>query len=167
MNQTLLESVLAVLKQDSRLVSEEGELLKNKTQELAYKLDPELIGILLKNPLTKEKFFKEIGGYLIFNQDAFVSFVTSKDWLPDSYTKYANTIGLNIDGKTLNERKEVSLIWAYKDCVLAGGQDKEDAKRDEIFYNEILGSDQIDRLLDPKVFTEFKRIDKDGKHTLE
>lgn len=91
----------------------------------------------------------------------------SKDFLPDSYTRYKNLIGLNIDGKTLDERKEVSLVWAYKDCVLAGGQDKEDAKRDEIFYNETLGSDQIDRLLDPKVFTEFKRIDKDGKHDLE
>lgn len=96
-----------------------------------------------------------------------MSFVMSKDFLPDSYTRYKNLIGLNIDGKTLDERKEVSLVWAYKDCVLAGGQDKEDSKRDEIFYNETLGSDQIDRLLDPKVFTEFKRIDKDGRHDLE
>lgn len=91
----------------------------------------------------------------------------SKEFLPDSYTAYKNKIGLNIDGKTLDERKEVSLVWAYKDCVLAGGQDKEDTKRDEIFYNETLWSDQIDRLLDAKVFTEFKRIDKDGKHPLE
>lgn len=167
MQNPLLDTVLSVLKSDSRLVSEDGELLKNKIQELSYMLDPALIGLLLKNPLTKKRFFQEIEGCLIFNQDAFISFVMSKEFLPDSYTSYKNRIGLNIDGKTLDERKEVSLVWAYKDCVLAGGQDKEDARRDEIFYNEVLGSDQIDRLLDPKIFTEFKRIDKDGKHDLE
>ena len=116
---SLLDEVISVLKTDPRLISEGGELLKNKTQELAYKLDPLLIGLLLKNPLTKKRFFKEIEECLIFDQDAFVSFVTSKEFLPDSYTKYKNTIGLNIDGKTLNERKEISLVWAYKDCVLA------------------------------------------------
>lgn len=167
MTNTLLDSVIGVLKKDARLVSEDGELLKNKAQELAYKLDPQLIGLLLKDKVTKSRFFTEIEECLIFNQDAFVSFVMSKEFLPDSYTKYRNQIGLNIDRKTLDERKEVSLVWAYKDCVLAGGQDKEDTKRDEIFYNETLGSDQIDRLLDPKVFTEFKRIDKDGKHPLK
>lgn len=138
MDTSLIDSVLSVLKTDIRLVSEDGELLKNKIQELAYGTDPSLIGLLLKNPLTKERFFREIEGCVIFAQDAFVSFVMSKEFLPDSYTKYKNKIGLNIDGKTLDERKEVSLVWAYKDCVLAGGQDKEDAKRDEIFYNETL-----------------------------
>lgn len=164
---SLLESVLEVLKTDPRLVSQDGDLLKNKAQELAYQLDPTIIGLLLKNDLTKSRFFKEIEGCLIFDQHAFVSFVMNKEFLPDSYTSYKNKIGLNIDGKTLDERKEVSLVWAYKDCVLAWGQDKEDSKRDEIFYNETLWSDQIDRLLDPKVFTGFKRIDIDGKHDLE
>ncbi|MFH1030228.1 MAG: site-specific DNA-methyltransferase [bacterium] len=43
---------------------------------------------------------------------------------------------------------------------------KEDQKRDEIFYNETLATDDINRLLDPKVFTNFKRIDKNGEHSL-
>lgn len=57
---SLLDAVLEVLKTDTRLVSEDGEVLKNKTQELAYTLDPSLIGLLLRNPLTKERFFREI-----------------------------------------------------------------------------------------------------------
>ena len=116
---SLLESVLEVLKTDPRLVSQDGDLLKNKAQELAYQLDPTIIGLLLKNDLTKSRFFKEIEGCLIFDQHAFVSFVMNKEFLPDSYTSYKNKIGLTIDGKTLDERKEVSLVWAYKDCVLA------------------------------------------------
>jgi len=39
---------------------------------------------------------------------------------------------------------------------------KEDQKRDDIFYNETLEPDDINRLLDPKVFTNFKRINKKG-----
>ena len=44
---------------------------------------------------------------------------------------------------------------------------KEDQRRDEIFWNEILAPDQITRLLDPKVFTNAKRIDKDGEHKFD
>ena len=63
--------------------------------------------------------------------------------------------------------REVVLAWPYKDCVLEGGQKKEDEKREEIFYNEILAPDEIDRLLEPKVLTNFKRIDVKGEHTLD
>ena len=66
----------------------------------------------------------------------------------------------------LSEKKEVVLSWPYKDCVLEGGMTKEDQKRDEIFWNEILAPDEISRLLDPKVFTNAKRIDKNGEHPL-
>jgi len=44
---------------------------------------------------------------------------------------------------------------------------KEDQKRDEIFWNEILAPDEISRLLDPKVFTNAKRIDKKGEHKFD
>jgi len=44
--------------------------------------------------------------------------------------------------------------------------EKEDEKRNEIFYNEILAPDEIDRLLEPKVLTNFKRIDKNGETPL-
>lgn len=67
----------------------------------------------------------------------------------------------------ISENKEVVLAWPYKDCVLEGGMTKEDQKRNEIFYNETLAPDDINRLLDAKVFTNFKRIDKKGEHKLE
>ena len=35
-------------------------------------------------------------------------------------------------------------------------------KKDEIFYNETLAPDEVDRLLYPKVFTKAKRYTKDG-----
>ena len=75
----------------------------------------------------------------------------------NSYTRFRNRIGLNIDGKFLRERGEVSLVWPYKDCALEGGQTKEEEKRKEIFFNEILAQDEIDRLFDLKTLTGWKR----------
>ncbi len=39
--------------------------------------------------------------------------------------------------------KEVVLAFPHKDCVLEGGQTKEDQKRNEIFWNETLAPDTV------------------------
>ena len=44
--------------------------------------------------------------------------------------------------------------------------EKEGEEREEIFFNEILAPDQIDRLKEPKVLTAFGRINRDGDHEL-
>jgi adenine-specific DNA-methyltransferase len=51
--------------------------------------------------------------------------------------------------------------------VLEGGQTKDDAKRQEIFFNETLAPTEINRLLDDKVLTNFKRYDESGEHEVE
>jgi adenine-specific DNA-methyltransferase len=116
----------------------------------------------------KKVFFVDVDGVLIFDKDKFIKFVSNKQFLPDSYTAFKNKIGL-IDekGEFISEKKDVVLSWPYKDCVLEGGMTKEDQKRDEIFWNEILAPDQITRLLEPKVFTNAKRIDKNGEHKFD
>ena len=50
--------------------------------------------------------------------------------------------------------------------MLEGGQTKEDQKRHEIFYNETLAPDEVDRLLYPKVFSGAKRYTKDGSQKI-
>ncbi len=51
------------------------------------------------------------------------------------------------------------LNFPYKDCILKGAQSKDEDKSDEIFFNEILGSDEIDVLFKPKVLQNFELID--------
>lgn len=76
---------------------------------------------------------------------------------------YKNKIGLvDSNNNLISQKQDVSLVWPYKDCVLEGGQTKEDQKRDEIFYNETLAPDQVNRLLAPKVLGNAKRYTKDG-----
>ena len=165
--ENLLDNLKALLKKDERLVSE-GELLRNKIIGLALKLDKDLIKLLLSDNKMKEVFFVDIDGTLIFDKDKFIKFVSNKQFLPDSYTAFKNKIGLvDEKGEFISEKKDVVLSWPYKDCVLEGGMTKEDQKRDEIFWNEILAPDEISRLLDPKVFTNAKRIDKDGEHKFD
>ncbi len=134
--------------------------------DCAYKADKNLIELLLSQNELKKKFFIKIKDSLVFNINDFVSYIQDKNFLADSYTKYRNKIGLNIDGKFLNERKEVALVWPFKDCVLEGGMTKEDEKRKEIFFNEILAQDEIDKLLMPKVLTNWKRYAQDGAVSL-
>lgn len=161
--QNLLNDLTLLLEQDNRLVAE-GKLLKNKVVELALALDPGLIKQLLKHDAIRKHFFVDVEGVLVFDKIKFQRFVSNKQFLPDSYTAFKNKIGLTANGEYLTESKEVVLSWPYKDCVLEGGQDKEDARRNEVFWNETLAPDQIDRLLSPKVLTGFKRYDKDGSH---
>jgi len=158
------DKLIELLRKDLRFVDDEsGELIRSEIINEALKIDKKLIEALLSEKEIKEKFFTEIKGHWIFEINKFVEFIQDKNFLSDSYTKFKNKIGLNIGGKFLNERKEVSLVWPFKDCVLGGGMTKEDEKRDEIFFNEILAQDEIDRLLDPKVLTNFKRVTVKGE----
>lgn len=155
-----LENLLS--QQEEFLV--EGVLNKNKLSELARKYDAKLLNVLMKEEKIKNHFFTKIEEeILVFKKEVFLQFLNNKEFLPDSFTAYKTKIGLgNKDGSLLSENHDVVLNFPYKDCILEGGQTKEDAKRDEIFFNETLAPTEITRLLDNKVFTNFKRYDKDG-----
>jgi adenine-specific DNA-methyltransferase len=154
------------LKKEPNFVTDNGELKKWVVLNKAQNFDEELIGLLLDNADLKEKFFINVKGTLVFNQNLFVQFLEQKNYLNDSYTQYKNKVGLTIDGKYLKQRNEVALVWPFKDCILEGGQSREEDKREEIFFNEILAQDEITQLLEPKVLTNAKRIDNDGEKPL-
>ena len=156
-----------LLKKDSHFIDREGDLLKNNVIDAAYKSDKKLVELLLSQKEFKDKFFSKIKDVWVFNINDFINYIQDKNFLADSYTKYRNKIGLNIDGKFLNERKEVALVWPFKDCILEGGMTKEEEKRKEVFFNEILAQDEIDKLLTPKVLTNWKRYTQKGEEKIK
>jgi len=87
-----------------------------------------------------------------------------KHILPDSYTIFKNKIGLTIDNEFIEERKDIVLSWPYKDCILIGNMARKDQKKNEIFLNKTIASDKGYYLLEPKMFTNGKEIDKDGEY---
>lgn len=167
-NKNLFIELEKLLRMESTYCTEDGVLLKNAIVEAALALRPELIAKLLTHDGLKRNFFTEVEGVWVFDKVKFQKFVMNKRFLPDSYTSFKNKVGLtNEDGDFLSESREVVLSWPYKDCVLEGGQTKEDAKRNEVFWNEILAPDEINRLTEPKVLTNFKRYDTDGEHEVD
>ncbi len=157
------ETVLAVLKSDERFVAEDGTFLRNAVYEAAMKMDEGLIRLLLSNEETSNHFFADVDGVKVFDKMSFAWVINNRQFLPDSYTRFKNKIGLaDENGNLISASGKVELVFPYKDCVLEGGQTKDDQKRSEIFYNEMLGSDAIDRLLYPKVFCNAIRYTVSG-----
>lgn len=147
----------------------DGVLNKNKLAELARQYSSDLLNQLMSNEKITNHFFSKLqNGVLVFKKDIFLQFLNNKEFLTDSFTAYKTKIGLGTpDRNYLSENKEVVLNFPYKDCVLEGGQTKDDVKRQEVFFNETLAPAEINRLLDEKVLSNFKRYDKDGEHEVE
>lgn len=162
----LYETLLTELKKEPNYVSDNGKLKKWVVADKARNYDAELIALLLGNNDLRQVFFKEVKNTAIFLLDKFLLFIEQKNYLNDSYTQYKNKIGLTIGGRFLNQRNEVELVWPYKDCILEGGQTKEDQKRPEIFFNQTLAQDEITQLLDPKVLTGYRRYGKSADNKI-
>lgn len=159
--------VLNVLKSDERFFSDDGQLLRNAVYEAAMQMDAKLIKALYANEETRKQFFTDVDGIAVFDKVGFGWVINNREFLPDSYTRYKNKIGLvNNKDEYISASNDVELVFPYKDCVLEGGQTKEDQKRSEIFYNETLAPDEVDRLLDPKVLTNAKRYTVDGVQSI-
>ena len=157
----LNQKIENLLKSNKKYISEKNEILKAKVYEDVVNINKELIELLLSDGKVRETYFTEINGVLVFDKQGFLNFLESKDFLPDSYTAFKNKIGLtDRNGNYLSDNDDVVLSFPYKDSVLVGGQDKDDQKREEKIYNEILASEEISTLFFPKILTNIKRFGK-------
>jgi len=160
---SFMEVLTTTLKQDGRFTAEDGSLLRTQVREATANLDAKLLASLMAQPELREHLFVDIDGVLVFDKQKFTWIVDSKDYLPDSYTAYRNKVGLAAgDRDLLSSKGDVCLVWPYKDCTLAGGQDKDDQKREEIFYNEVLAPDEVSALLRPKALKNAVRYSDQG-----
>ncbi len=158
------EIVLTVLKTDERFVAEDGTFLRNAVYEAAMKMDEGLIRLLLSNEETSACFFADVDGVKVFDKTGFAWVINNRQFLPDSYTRFKNKIGLaDENGDLISTSGKVELVFPYKDCVLEGGQTMEEQKRQEVFYNQSLALDEVDRLLFPKVLSNAVRYSEDGQ----
>ena len=87
------KKLIKLLKTDLRFVDEEGELVKAAVVDRAWKIDHDLVRLLLREPLIKTKFFDEIEGHWVFNINTFIDYISDKNFLANSYTRFRNRIG--------------------------------------------------------------------------
>ncbi len=163
-NRALIRELEKQLRREPGFCTQEGVLIRNSIAEAAMELRPELLRLLLGHKELQSFFFTEVEGVLVFDKVKFLRFVSNKNFLPDSFTAYRNRIGLaDATGDMLAERCQVVLSWPYKDCLLEGGQTREEARRQEVFWNETLAPDEINRLTEPKALSHFHRVAAEGE----
>lgn len=157
--------IVEALKTKEKYLAEDGSILKAVVYQDAMKMDKGLLHLLLSDETLKATFFTPIDGALVFDKRQFAWLIQSREFLPDSFTTFTNKIGLTTNGHFFSTLDDVVLDFPYKDAVLAGGQEKEDKKRNEIVFNEILAKDQITNLMAPKIFTKARRYFFEGLDT--
>lgn len=142
--------------------SEDGHLLRGLAASHARQHHPHLLDLLASDETVFGAFFEKVDGHEVFKRDEFVQHIQGYEYLPSSYTSFSNRIGLQSGRTPVALLDKVVLTFPYKDCVLGGAQTEEEAERDEVFYHEVLGREEINCLLDRKAFGRAERYSEDG-----
>lgn len=205
-------TIYKTLSGDNRIWLDEAHTTLNQTKliDLVESIDENIIELLMQNESLREKFFVKIKDVYVFKINDF-KFFMEENKVDNSYTQYANRIGLTAGGKFIKDSDDVVLDFPFKDCVLEGGQSTEEgldnyyewqdttykdaldengekikeknrlvkvvdkeghyelksAKRKEVFFDQVLAHDEIDRLFDPKALVNWKRFTVEGVKEVE
>ncbi|WQW13538.1 site-specific DNA-methyltransferase [Helicobacter pylori] len=126
---------------------------KERLVTLIIEHDEKLLIFMLEHENAndyKNAFFKTIANSLIFNQEALLECLETKE-LEKSFTRFKNKIGL-----FLKSSGSVVLHFPFKDNVLLGNAKDNNTKSNELFYHEILHKNEIDTLLHKKALCRFE-----------
>ncbi|GAA7407671.1 site-specific DNA-methyltransferase [Helicobacter pylori] len=131
---------------------------KERLETLILQNDETLLTFMLENKNAndyKNAFFKIIANVLVFNQEALLECLETKE-LEKSFTRFKNKIGLFSQGGLIKSSELVVLNFPFKDNVLLGNAKDSSTKSNELFYHEILHKKEIDTLLSKKVLCHFE-----------
>ncbi|HFU4227188.1 TPA: DNA methyltransferase [Streptococcus suis] len=129
------------------------------------KYEVNLVKQLLENQILKDAFTESIAHTTILKINDIIQVLETDEYWSNSYTRYRNKIGLTTNNRYLDEVTDVVLDFPYKDTVLKAGMSKEDVSKEdaqEPFLNEIVAREEIDVLLDSKIFKNAKKYDENG-----
>ena len=180
--QDFKQHILDLIKSDERIYSAaDNEYDYAKLFELVDEYDAQLLEMLFDDAHTRDKFFMPVNNTTIFKSRHFKFFI-EENKVNNSYTEFKNKIGLSSGKRFIKDNTEVVIDFPFKDCILAGGQtteegmdtyfeysdkakefEKKSAKRKEVFFNQLLAQDEIDRLLDDKALVNWKRYTAEGE----
>lgn len=164
----IMETTKSILKEfGNTYFSDKGTLKRNKVIEDLDAYTPMLMKALLANQLIHDTYTESVviddKSVEIFKLNQFIEMFTYKEYWQDSYTKFENKIGLTAGGKFIDETADVVLDFPFKDTVLKAGMTKEDQKdADEPFLHETIAKAEIDQLLEPKIFVNATKYDKEN-----
>jgi len=165
--------------------------------DLVEHIDEKVIELLLQEKKIREKFFVKIKDVYVFKTNDFRFFIEenkidnsftdykNRIGLTDGkkFLKDTNDVVLDFPykdcvlegGQSTEEGNDTYFEYEEeKTKTVKGEKVKEESgykekqgKRKEIFFNQVLAHDEIDRLLDHKALTNWKRFNKDGEQEVK
>lgn len=181
-----------LMKDERFVDEENNEVDYIKVKDLADKIDEKLIELLISDKELKEKFFTKIKDVFVFNIQDFKFFLdenklnnsytkyTNKIGLADrdDFLKDKSEVVLDfpfkdcvLEGGQSNEdgtdtyfefEEEKKKTVKGEKVVEPAGYKEKQRKRKEIFFNQVLAQDEIDRLFDRKALTNWRKYTKDN-----
>jgi adenine-specific DNA-methyltransferase len=170
-----------------------NELNQTLLLDLVNKIDETIIGLLLEEESLREKFFVKIKDVYVFKMNDFRFFMEenridnsytqykNRIGLTDGKKFLADSGDMVLDfpykdcvlagGQSTEEGEDAYFEYEEEKTrtvkgekvVEPAGYKEKTTKRKEIFFNQILAKDEIDRLFDPKALVNWKRYTKDGE----
>jgi len=166
------EALESVLKQFGAKYFIDGVVNKSKVIQDLDTYDEELLTAFISNDVLKDNFTIDIAGNTVLQTNKLIHLLEADEYWQDSYTKYSKKIGLTAGGKFIDENEDVVLDFPYKDTILKASMSKEDTDKDDLrpdepFLNEVIAKEEIDVLLDKKIFVNAKKYDENGVHDID
>ena len=166
------EALESVLKQFGAKYFIDGVVNKSKVIQDLDTHDEELLTAFISNDVLKDNFTIDIAGNTVLQTNKLIHLLEADEYWQDSYTKYSKKIGLTAGGKFIDENEDVVLDFPYKDTILKASMSKEDTDKDDLrpdepFLNEVIAKEEIDVLLDKKIFVNAKKYDENGVHDID
>ena len=176
---------------------DKSEINQTLLLDLIEKIDETVIGLLLQKKFLREKFFVKIKDVYVFKSNDFRFFMEENKvdnsytvyknqiGLTDGkrFLKDTNDVVLDFpykdcvleggqsteEGVDIYFEYEVEKTKTIKGEIISdpAGYKEKQAKRKEIFFNQVLAQDEIDRLFDAKTFVNWKRFTKEGEQEVE
>src|SRR5690625_332439 len=166
------EAVESVLKQFGKTYLIDGVVNKSKVIQDLDTYNEEILTEFISNDALKDNFTIDIAGNTVLQTNKLIDLFEADEYWRDSYTKYSKKIGLTAGGKFIDENEDVVLDFPYKDTILKASMSKEDTDTDDLrpdepFLNEVIAKEEIDVLLDKKIFVNAKKYDENGEHDID
>ena len=103
-----IEKLKNILSENKHYINRDGSLNINELHKKAQECESYLIELLVENNHTRNAFFLKKGSQQVFMRDKFIDYITHKDFLANSYTRYKNKIGLSCPTGFLKKTKRCS-----------------------------------------------------------
>jgi len=132
----LREKLEKILKQEEVFLNAEtAELDYIRIKHSADQHDEKLLSLIHDDKELRKKFFTKVKDIYVFDTNNF-KFFLDENKIDNSYTQFANRIGLHDGSEFLKNRNEVVINFPFKDCVLQGGQSTEEGMDNYFEYEE-------------------------------